>query len=661
MADNELSVIIKAKDLASKVVRGFENNLRSVVRTAKAVVTGLAALTTATAAGVVALGKLASRGRDYIAVQEAFNRITGGDGAQALERLQRQTNRQISAYELMSRANQAVTLGAVENVEAFGELAEASIALGRAQGVDARQALDSMVTGLGRLSNRRLDNLGIIVDQTIANERYAQELGKTVRQLTETEKAEAFRAEAMRQVGIKMEELGGLTRETGDLVSSLTTRIRDMLDQTSVWVNESEGIADFFRALENGLDMLEEKLPGILDKMGEFGTTILEMTGASDPALRAARQFAEGASQEQLRGRLEQDRQALDQALSRMNELTRQLDEAGLIDAEGRSVGEAGFRGPGLSGLDVLSGAPGQARQEVTQEQNQLAEELRTVQQRVATLDRVVEFFEGKIRDAGEAAGENAEATSRASFALASGAVGVVGPGFDALRARPTSQRIREMFQARGMAVPSRIAAPGITFPGQQAIAGRQNIAAGLGMFEGMPGGIPQAAIGAARGQMADLGFSSEEIDEFINSIVEGSGELNNAANVAIASFGGMAEAAIRGSQQMEQVVLRTFQNILQSLAQQGGPLSGFLGGFGVPIIGSVLGIASALFARSNRPQPVKVEEYSPRARQQMREDRGPDVVNVNLLDAEGNVLRTVQQIRRRSALDGVERLPRGA
>lgn len=180
---------------------------------------------------------------------------------------------------------------------------------------------------------------------------------------------------------------------------------------------------------------------------------------------------------------------------------------------------------------------------------------------------------------------------------------------------------------------------------------------------QGAVGGQTFAAPGIPAVELPDVSGIVERSNEVFQNAEKGVEEtFAPAMDVAITSLGSMAQAAVRGTQQMEVSVINTFSSILQSLTRQGGPLSGVLGGFGGAIFGAVGGILSAVVGGGGRePQPVKVDSYGDEARRQQREDRGPEVVNVNLLDAEGNVIRTVQQIRRRSALDGVDRLPRGA
>jgi hypothetical protein len=50
------------------------------------------------------------------------------------------------------------------------------------------KALDNLITGLGRHSPLILDNLGITVSATEANEKYAASIGVAAKSLTDTQK-----------------------------------------------------------------------------------------------------------------------------------------------------------------------------------------------------------------------------------------------------------------------------------------------------------------------------------------------------------------------------------------------------------------------------------------------------------------------------------------
>lgn len=216
----------------------------AVVRTAVALGGVGAALVGAT----VSLGRFAQAGGQQLTVQSAFARRVG-DSEAAINDLRRATSGLVGDYELMRQANTALTLGSASTIQEFAELAETAQALGRALGLDAAFALESLNTGIARQSRLILDNLGLIVDAQKANEEYARSVGKTVDELTEAEQAEAFRSEAMDQARQKLDEMGEATLNAGDSWTQLTVEIGNSIDEMKRWVAESDAVLGIFEGM----------------------------------------------------------------------------------------------------------------------------------------------------------------------------------------------------------------------------------------------------------------------------------------------------------------------------------------------------------------------------------------------------------------------------
>ena len=112
---------------------------------------GQVAMGAAAAAAVVAtaeaFGRLAEAGGRALTVQAAFNQSMG-DGAAALNTLRRATNGLITDQELMVQMNTAMTMGSARSAGEFAKLAEVAQGLGRALGVDAAFALNSLNVGI---------------------------------------------------------------------------------------------------------------------------------------------------------------------------------------------------------------------------------------------------------------------------------------------------------------------------------------------------------------------------------------------------------------------------------------------------------------------------------------------------------------------------------
>ncbi|MHA1290715.1 MAG: hypothetical protein ACTSPB_25300, partial [Candidatus Thorarchaeota archaeon] len=119
----------------------------------------------------------------------------------------------ISTMDLIQSATRAMILGIP--IDKLDQLMRVARASATAMGADVRQMFDDIVVGIGRQSKLILDNLGIVVKMEEAYARYAEQLGKTSRQLTEAEKRQAF-------LNAVLEEGERIIRQVGKAGQELT-------------------------------------------------------------------------------------------------------------------------------------------------------------------------------------------------------------------------------------------------------------------------------------------------------------------------------------------------------------------------------------------------------------------------------------------------------
>lgn len=138
--------------------------------------------------------QMGEAGATALRTEASFERLASGvgeSGQAILQAMQVASQGTVSNADLMAAANRALVLGVADSAEEMAALTEAAIIRGRDVGVGATQAVNDLVTGIGRMSPEILDNLGIVgAQQSI--EAYAQSLGKTAQQLTEVEKKQAL-------------------------------------------------------------------------------------------------------------------------------------------------------------------------------------------------------------------------------------------------------------------------------------------------------------------------------------------------------------------------------------------------------------------------------------------------------------------------------------
>ena len=139
----------------------------------------------------------------------AFDTLSGGteNASIAMEKLQEATNGTMNQFDLFQQANNAMILGVSKNSDEMAEMFDVAQRLGQALGRDTASSVESLITGIGRQSRLMLDNIGIIVKAEEAYEAYANGLNKTVDQLTDTEKKQAFLNATMESARAKVASL----------------------------------------------------------------------------------------------------------------------------------------------------------------------------------------------------------------------------------------------------------------------------------------------------------------------------------------------------------------------------------------------------------------------------------------------------------------------
>lgn len=124
------------------------------------------------------------------------------------------TNNMVDSLKLATLANQAHRLGVAKTGQAFADVTELAMKLGLSVGRDVPDAVERMILGLGKGEQELLDELGIVTKAADAHKIYAEQIGKTVSQLTEAEKTQGVMsvrlAEARRKAAEVTLEVNGM-------------------------------------------------------------------------------------------------------------------------------------------------------------------------------------------------------------------------------------------------------------------------------------------------------------------------------------------------------------------------------------------------------------------------------------------------------------------
>jgi len=233
---------------------------------------GVAALKSAIVDTVVEGNKLSQ-------LRTAFTNLQGGpaQASVAIEGLRVATRGLVSDVDLLAAANKASLLGLGQMGIKTNELASIAVKLGKAMGQDAAKSVDDLTTALARQSPQILDNLGIKVDLTSANEKYAASLGKTVAALTDEEKKIAFATAAMDAARAKSDTLG----ESQLTLSEQIARVGNSLTNTQAG----------FGAMINESTILSGAVGSVAGRLDELATNVGRLGPAFTTALGPIGQF----------------------------------------------------------------------------------------------------------------------------------------------------------------------------------------------------------------------------------------------------------------------------------------------------------------------------------------------------------------------------------
>ena len=264
---------------------------------------------------------LAKQSAKVDALERGFDALGSKIGftSGSLNKLRGAVDGTVNDMNLMQQANNAMMLGVVKSDDEMAQLFDTAQRLGQALGVETTDAVNSLVTGMGRQSKLMLDNLGIIVDADTAYTNYAEKLGIAKNELDDLQKKEAFNEEVLR---ISNEMVGDLGDEVLDGVTAfaqLETSIFNartaigealspvMQDLAKFFGMAAENVAEFMR------DLTETPFESTVRQMKDLGMETTEYETALN-----------SIAQRNLIGQMAEDYQ---QILEPMDLITRSIEE----------------------------------------------------------------------------------------------------------------------------------------------------------------------------------------------------------------------------------------------------------------------------------------------------------------------------------------------
>jgi hypothetical protein len=232
--------------------------------------------------------ELASVAAQAERTESSFVALSGSIGQssqQMLASMREYTAGTVADTELMLAANRAMMLGVSDNAEEMSQLMAAAIERGRALGVSSQQAVNDIITGIGRMSPMILDNLGIVgVTQSV--EDYARSLGKTAEALTDVERKQALVNAVIAQGsgGPILEDTASAFERMDASIANLKVALGELFGPAIAAI--AQNLADAANATAAAIDFTaaEQAMAAYTQKLGELQALQEQLANLDAPA-----------------------------------------------------------------------------------------------------------------------------------------------------------------------------------------------------------------------------------------------------------------------------------------------------------------------------------------------------------------------------------------
>jgi len=228
MADQKVNIKISTQG-ATKAKQEMGGVSGSIKKMGKAVIGATTAFYSAR--GLInGITKVVQISSELENVQRGFDSLARSSGfsANTLQKLKLATDNTMNSMELMTQANNMMLLGITDSEDQMAEMFDVAQRLASALGKDTAFGVESLTTGLGRQSKLMLDNLGIMLDANEANQKYADSINKSVSELTDQERKQAFVNEAMFQAKDLVSNLGEEQLSTADSIAQMKASLFEL-------------------------------------------------------------------------------------------------------------------------------------------------------------------------------------------------------------------------------------------------------------------------------------------------------------------------------------------------------------------------------------------------------------------------------------------------
>lgn len=199
----------KSASTLGKVWAGMDEKMKGVAKSWTDLNSKISVVTGAVGAAVGFISGVYDKLKEFSGEYEKItNQMTilssqkgSGEIILQLERMEEATNGVVGKFDLLESVNKATSFGIDLTGGRLEKLVGVASKAAATMGTDLKFAFESLIVGTARESMMILDNLGVMVDITKANEDYAKSIGKTKEELTDVESKTALLNQVLDRLG----------------------------------------------------------------------------------------------------------------------------------------------------------------------------------------------------------------------------------------------------------------------------------------------------------------------------------------------------------------------------------------------------------------------------------------------------------------------------
>ena len=225
-------------------------------------------------AATYGLFKLVEAGEKAGNVSSSFERLSSsmGDSSVVLDEMRRATGGAVDDQTLMLSANKLLIADLGLSKDQMAKLGAAAVTMSHAMGTTAASAMADLAKGIARQSPMILDNLGIIVKEEEALNKYAKANGVAVEALDERTKKIIFLNATMEALDVATQNLGASQDASATTAEKLSTMWQNLLDQFVQVIGKSPEVQDAFMTIATAAyDMGKSALLGLTEWIKGLG------------------------------------------------------------------------------------------------------------------------------------------------------------------------------------------------------------------------------------------------------------------------------------------------------------------------------------------------------------------------------------------------------